>query len=362
MSVDLSTNYGGLQLASPIVVGANPLTSREAMRLAMANAGAGALVLPSLFEDETVRWFEDLGIEFSVYDLAASNNSSSSSVASIEHDSALICTDTQSYLDLIDQAASRSPIPVIASLGGTHGENWPEAACLIEQAGAQGIELNFNWAACSLKQSGEQIEQAIIETCQRVRASTSLPLFVKLQRDYTNIVNMAEQISHCCDGLVMFGYGPEVDITLDDCKMRIHWGGGNSGSTRRSLGRILRVRAALPQLDIAANGGISEGQAVIKSLIAGATVTMMASALYRNGPDVIRQTLDSLRHFMSQHQLTNLDQLRQMSPLKQEIKAPPEPLPATVMPPQEGPLPGTPPGASPSNAPWCHSDRYGHVQ
>ena len=362
MSIDLSTNYGGLQLTSPIVVGANPLTSREAMRLAMANAGAGAMVLPSLFEDETVRWFEDLGIEFRVYDLAASTTSPTGSVASIDQDSALICTDTQSYLDLIDQAASRSPIPVIASHGGTHGENWPEAACLIEQASAQGIELNFNWAACSLNQSGEQIEHAIIETCQRVRTSTSLPLFVKLQRDYTNIVNMAERISHCCNGLVMFGYGPEVDITLDDCKMRIHWGGGNSGSTRRALGRILRVRTALPNLDIAANGGIAEGQAVIKSLIAGSTVTMMASALYRHGPDVIRQTLDSLRHFMSQHQLTDLDQLRQMSPLKQDIQEPCQQIPATVMPPQEGPSPGTQSGVSASSAPWSHSDRYGHVQ
>ena len=309
MSINLTTNYGGLQLNSPIVVGACPLTADEQTRVALVSAGAGAIVLPSLFEEDVIRWSQKTGRS-----LTPSERDLLGTAKAKPDDSKI--NDAEAYLAIVNRSSSQLAVPVIASLNGFAIGNWVDFAGELQEAGAHGIELNIHPPTPKLYAGPREVEDEIIDLVREVNAAITIPLFVKLGRDYTSLPHLACRLLSGVQGLVMFGRSPDVDICLETIKLNNNWGLTAPGSVTQSLGKIIQVHSYCPAMSIAACGGIETCEHVAKALLAGADVAMVTSAIYRNGPDVIRSLIDGLREFMNRHRLTSISELRLQRPLE----------------------------------------------
>lgn len=308
MNAQLTTNYGGLELSSPVVVGACPLTAQEPMRLAMASAGAGAIVLPPLFQEEVLRWNQKVGAKLTEHECELARRADPFTLG---NDFA----DAECYLKLVSQACAQSPIPVIASLNGSSASHWVDIAGKLQEAGAAAIELNIHRDPPGRYASATEIEDGIVAAVQLLDQAVSIPVMVKLSREFTSVSHLAVRLLSGTQGMVLFGRCPELDISLDDMQLRVRWGLTPPGSITQTLASIMRVHAYCPAMSLAANGGISSACDVIKVLLAGADVAMITSAIYREGPDVIRNYLDGLRVFLERHQVSSVRELRERRPI-----------------------------------------------
>lgn len=309
MSIDLTTNYGGLTLCSPLIVGACPLNIQEPMRVAIASAGAGAIVLPSLFQEEVLRWNQQMGRKLTDAESrlleSATNRPATNGF-----------TDAETYLDLVRQACAQSAIPVIPSLNGASVSQWVDFAGQLQEAGAAGIELNIHRNSPEQYESARAIEDSIVDAVETLDESISIPLFVKLDREFTSMSHLAARLLSGTQGLVLFGREPQIDIALDDLTIHANWSLTPPGSITSTLASIMRVHSYCPAISLAASGGISSASDVIKALLAGADVAMVTSAVYREGPDVIRTYLDGLRVFLERHQIQSVRDLRSQRPIE----------------------------------------------
>ena len=306
MSIDLTTNYGGLTLCSPVAVAACPLTANEQMRIAIASAGAGAIVLPSLFQEEILNWNVERGQELTRAEIQL--------VEGCMGESPIV--DADSYLELVKASTAQSAIPVIASLNGSAVSHWVDFAGELQDAGADAIELNIHRQPPTAYGSARQIEDSIVQAVEMMEASLSVPLFVKLGREYTSMSHLAARLLSGAQGLVLFGRSPDLDISLDDYQLKCDWRLTSPGTITQSLGSIMRVHSYCPAMPIAASGGISSSGDVIKAILAGADVAMVASAIYREGPDLIRSYLDGLREFLESQRITSVRELRERRPIE----------------------------------------------
>ncbi|MCA9137001.1 MAG: hypothetical protein KDB00_09585 [Planctomycetales bacterium] len=309
MSIDLTTNYGGLTLCSPLIVGACPLNSQEPMRVAIATAGAGAIVLPSLFQEEVLRWNQKTGRHLTDAESRLLESSTRRSATNG-------FTDAESYLSLVRQACASSAIPIIPSLNGASVSQWVDFAAEIQNAGAAGIELNIHRNSPEQYGSAREIEDSIVEAVATLDESISIPLFVKLDREFTSMSHLATRLLSGTQGLVLYGRAPDIDIALDDLAIHVNWSLTPPGSITTTLASIMRVHAYCPAISLAASGGISSSSDVIKALLAGADVAMVTSAVYREGPDVIRTYLDGLRVFLERHHIQSVRDLRAQRPIE----------------------------------------------
>ncbi len=309
MSIDLSTNYGGLQLSSPIVVGACPLTADEQTRVALVSAGAGAIVLPSLFEEQVIRWSQKIGRTLTQREQDMLGSADLTQAENSGH-------DAEAYLAAVNRSSSQLSVPVIASLNGFAIGGWVDFAGELQEAGAHGIELNIYPPLPKLHNGPRAIEDEIVELVREVDAAITIPLFIKLGRDYTSLPHLACRLLSGVQGLVLFGRSPDVDICLDTLKLNTNWGLTAPGLITQSLARIMQVHAYCPAMSIAACGGIGTPEHVVKALLAGADVAMVTSAVYRDGPDVLRILTDGLREFMNKHRLTSIRELQLQRPLE----------------------------------------------
>jgi dihydroorotate dehydrogenase (fumarate) len=347
MDTELTTNFGGLTLRSPIIVGACPLTAQEPIRIAIASAGAGAIVLPSIFQEEILRWNQQIGIKL--------NCEETRLVETSERDpSGTAYTDAESYLALVRHACSQSSIPIIASLNGTTVNRWIDFAGQVQAAGAAAIELKMHRHPPEHYEGAREIEDSIVDAVQCLGASISIPVFVKLGRDFTSISHLATRLLSGTQGLVLFGRSPQVDITLDDLQLRVNWGLTPPGSITQALASLMRVHAYCPAMPLAASGGISSACDVIKVLLAGADVAMVTSAIYREGPDVIRTYLDGLRVFLTRHQIASVQDLRGQRPIEFSSEDQRNSYKAAIT----SRLAGE---ATRTQSPTIRGDRYGHT-
>ncbi len=261
---DLSTTYLGLALSSPIVVAASPLSEDVARIEEMANAGAGAVVLPSLFEEQLTGAAADATAE-SAPNLTAYNRG------------------PEGYLELIRKARAAVSIPIIASLNANAPGSWVRYAREVEAAGASALELNVYDVPTSPELTGATLEQMYCDLVGLIRANVRIPVAVKLSPYFTSVPNMAARLEQAgANGLVLFNrfYQPDFDVysreitpTLElsnsqELRLRLHWVATLFG----------QVRA-----DLAITGGVHNVFDVIKALLAGARVVMMASALFQHG-------------------------------------------------------------------------------
>ena len=291
---DLRTRYLGLELSSPLVASSSPLTgSLDGLRRLEA-AGAGAVVLPSLFEE----------------DLAPEDREGSARPGGDPADQAGYGAGPGAYLALVEQAKEALSIPVIASLNGVSRGGWVGYASRLEEAGADALELNVYYVSSRPGLSGSDVEWHYLDVVRAVRRATGIPLAVKLSPYFSSLANMAGQLVEAgANGLVLFNrfYQPDLDIEAMEVQPALEL------STSTELRLPLRWIAILHRrhrVSLAASTGVHTTEDVLKVLLAGAEVAMMTSALLRNGPDHLRPLEVGLRDWMDRHDYDTVDQLR----------------------------------------------------
>ncbi len=286
--MDLSSSYLGLHLASPVVPGASPLTGDLDSIRRLEDAGAPAVVLCSLFEEQVAA--EALAAEG-------------------------VPTDPDRYLRQIRTVKDAVSIPVIASLNGTTDEGWMSFARLIEQAGADALELNLFHISTNLWSSGATAEAHLLESVAAARRSVTIPIAVKIFPYFSSIAAFARQLEEVgANGLVLFNrlYQPDIDLEggfAPAADPRL-----SSSSELLSRLNWIAMLAGRVDVSLAASGGVHTASDVLKCVLAGADVTQMVSALMLHGPDHLRAVNHGVARWLEAHGHASLDEIRgQMS-------------------------------------------------
>ena len=302
--MDLRTTYMGVELKHPLVVSASPLAGSVANIKRLEDAGAAAVVLFSLFEEQLKH--DSAALE---YLMTAGTESFAESLSYFpEVDDYTVGPDT--YLDLLRRASQAVDIPVIGSLNGITNTGWIEYAQLMQQAGARGIELNIYYIPADLTTSGREVEDRYLDIVKAVKAAVTVPVAVKLSPFFSAIGSMAKSLDDAgADALVLFNrfYQPDFDLdklevapnlnlsTPDEIRLPLLWIAVLHGRLRASLG---------------ATRGVHTPVEVVKYLMAGADVVMTTSALLKNGIDYMTTLRDGLQTWMEMHRYASVTQMK----------------------------------------------------
>jgi dihydroorotate dehydrogenase (fumarate) len=306
MSVDLHTRYLGLELGSPIVASAAPQNGDAAMARRLEAAGVGAIVLPSLFEEEILA--EELGLNHSL------EQGTEHFAEALDYfpavDSFVGASDR--YLASLERVKAEVAVPLIASLNASSSGGWVSHARRIQDAGADALELNVYRLAADPRRTAAEMEAADIELIAAVRAAVTIPLAVKLSPYYTAFAHFALAASDAgADGLVLFNrfYQPDLDLETLEVVPRLEL--SQASELRLPLRWIAILRPLLgPGVSLAATSGVDTGTDVVKDLMVGADVVMMTSALLRHGPEHVAIVETELRAWLTEREYDSVDQLR----------------------------------------------------
>jgi dihydroorotate dehydrogenase (fumarate) len=302
--MDLSTTYMGLELRSPLVASAGPLTSKPDSLRALEDAGVAAVVLPSLFEEQVVH------DELSTAEMFDMGDGANPEALSYFPDLANFETIADRYLRHIEEARRAVGVPVIASLNGVSPGGWTRYARLLQDAGANALELNLYRVAADIDTSGAQVESEQLELVAAVDGVLMVPLAVKVSPYYSAFGHYAAGLVDAgADALVLFNrfYQPDLSPVTRDVSPSLEL------STPAELRLPLRWIGLLHGrvgADLAATTGVHSGIDAAKALLAGATVTMMTSALLRNGPGHVRTVEEELVAWGGQYEYESVAQLR----------------------------------------------------
>jgi dihydroorotate dehydrogenase (fumarate) len=306
VTVDLRTRYLGLELRSPIVASAAPHNAELAAAGRLEAAGVGAIVLPSLFEEEILA--EEIGLNLS---LEQGTEHFAEALDYFPRVVAFVGTADR-YLASLEQIKADSTVPIIASLNARSPGGWVRYARLMQDAGADALELNLYRVAADPRRTAAEMEEADLELIASVRASIGIPLAVKLSPYYSAFANFAAAVARSgADGLVLFNrfYQPDLDLDALEVVPRLEL--SQPWEMRLPVRWIAILRAQLgPGVSLAATTGAHSGTDVVKGLMVGADVVMMTSALLRHGPEHVRTAEAELRIWMNEHEYDSVDQLR----------------------------------------------------
>ena len=302
--IDLSTTYLGLPLRTPLVVSASPLSRDIDGICRLEDAGASAIVLYSLFEEQLRQ--EEMDLE---YHLAAGTESFAESLTYFPQPSEFF-TGPEGYLEHIRKAKEAVKIPIIASLNGSTLGGWTRFAGEIERAGADAIECNIYFIPTDPHLVAADIERTYIDVLRAVKSTVTIPVAVKLSPFFSNMANMAKRLDDAgADALVLFNRFYQPDIDLQELELRPNVLLSTPQALRLPLTWIGilygRIRAAL-----AATGGVHGAEDVIKLLMVGADVTMLCSALMRSGINHLRHIERELREWMEAHEYESVKQMK----------------------------------------------------
>jgi dihydroorotate dehydrogenase (fumarate) len=306
VTVDLRTRYLGLELRSPIVASAAPHNGEPAMARRLEAAGVGAIVLPSLFEEEILA--EELELNRSL------EQGTEHFAEALDYFPAVdtFVGAADRYLARLERVKSLVGVPVIASLNASTTGGWVRHARRIQDAGADALELNLYHVAADPRRTATDVEAADLELIAAVRATVTIPLAVKLSPYYSSFSNFATTvIAARADGLVLFNrfYQPDLDLDALDVVPRIEL--SQPWELRLPVRWIAILRPQLgPAVSLAATSGAQSGTDVLKGLMVGADVVMMTSALLRNGPEHVAVVETEMRTWMSEREYESVDQLR----------------------------------------------------
>jgi dihydroorotate dehydrogenase (fumarate) len=301
--MDLSTTCLGLRLPHPLVAGAGPLGDDLDIVKALEDAGAAMLVLRSLYEEEITNEQMD-----TFFNLDAHSNAFSEA-GSFEPESE-ISLGPDEYLEHLQRVKRAVAIPVIASLNGVTSGGWISYAKLLEDAGADGLELHLFHAASDMSMSAADVERQALDTLREVKRSVKMPVAVKLAPLLTAFANFASQLDKAgADGLVLFTRFHKADIDVEELEIV------RSLPLSDSSDLLLRLRGAAAiagrvKASLVITGGIHTGIDVIKATMAGANATQMVSALLRHGPDHLRKVRGEIESWMQEHEWTSLNEMR----------------------------------------------------
>jgi dihydroorotate dehydrogenase (fumarate) len=304
MSADLRTRYLGLELKNPLVASASPLCGKVETLRRLEDAGAAAAVLPSLFEEQIVHeqmeeyeYYEDPAHSFfealTYFPEVESYNSG-----------------TASYLRLIEAAKAAVDIPIIGSLNGATRGGWLRYARSIQEAGADAMELNIYFMAADPLTTAEGVEARYLDILSAVRSEVTIPVAVKVGPYFSAMANMAQKLVRAgADGLVLFNRFLQPDIDLDTLDVAPHLVLSTSEELRLPLRWIAVLRGQL-RASLAATTGVHTAHDVIKLLLAGADVTMTASALFQNGPEHVGRLLQELVAWLDEKGYDSVEQMK----------------------------------------------------
>jgi dihydroorotate dehydrogenase (fumarate) len=302
--MDTTTTYLGLKLAHPLIAGASPLSARMDTVKRLEDAGAAAIVLHSLFEEQitqarsqTIRHMDVVDRQFAVR-LAPYPPPGEYPFTPDEH---------LEHLRRVKQAVK---VPIIASLNGATSEAWLKFAQLFQEAGADGIEVNFYEVVTNLDTPGVAIEKQIEAIVRDLKRSLRIPVAMKLSPFFTAFGNVARRLSEAgADGLVMFNrfYQPDIDVHTMTAGPLLEL--SRSAELRVRL-RWLAILHGRIKSSLALTGGIETPTDVIKAILAGAHAVQTVSALLRHGPGYLRTMRDALIAWMEWRQIDSLDQIR----------------------------------------------------
>jgi dihydroorotate dehydrogenase (fumarate) len=304
MTSDLNTNYLGLRLKNPLVVAACPLSQKMDSLKRLEEAGAAAVVLYSLFEEQ---------ITHDEVELIGADERGSEAYAEHSHWFPQIGEyklGPQSYLEHVEKAKKQVSVPVIASLNGVSKGGWTSYARQIQDAGADALELNVYFVAANVEVPGDQVEQRYADLVTDVKRSISIPLAVKVGPQFSSPGHMARRLVEAgADGLVLFNRFLQPDIDLDELEVRPRLELSTSYELLVPLRWIAILRGRV-RASLALTSGLHSAQDLAKSLLAGADVGMIASTVYRNGYEQIGRILAGLEEWMEDRGYESVDKVR----------------------------------------------------
>jgi len=301
---DLTTRYLGMRLRTPLVASASPLSHEIDSIRRLEDAGASAVVLYSLFEEQLRR--ESLELD---YFLSEGTESYPESLSYFPQPGEFVL-GPDGYLEHIRKAKSAVKIPVIASLNGSSVGSWIQYATQIEEAGADALECNIYWIVTDPEATAAQVEQHYLEILQAVKTAVRIPVAVKLSPFFTNFANMAARLDAAgANALVLFNRFYQPDIDLEELEMKPSVLLSTPQAMRLPLTWVGILHRRI-KADIAATGGIHGPEDVIKLLMVGANVTMLCSALLRNGIDHLRSVEQGLLQWMESHEYESVGQMQ----------------------------------------------------
>ncbi|MDA8743533.1 dihydroorotate dehydrogenase-like protein [Rubripirellula amarantea] len=304
MSSELSANYLGLQLDSPVIVGSCPLTmSPESVRQFVL-AGAGAIVLPSILQEQIVHQ------QLQASDPMAAIEQSGYQPQQDKYNGGVDC-----YLKTLELLKQRESVPIIASINGGASGKWLDFAKQIESSGADALELNWQPIITNPDEPAAEVESKLCDIVHKLCASVTIPVAVKLNQRFTNLAAIAHQMKTCgAKGLVLFTHVPHWDVSIDRMHWTIRWELSPTDSLGSILEGIVRARTNGLGMSIAASGGVRTGEDAIKSMIAGADVVMVTSEIYREGPDAIRKISTAIARFLDTSRFDSLQSFLKARP------------------------------------------------
>ena len=302
--MDLRTEYLGLELANPLVPSASPLSRDLDTAKRLEDAGASALVMYSLFEEEVRE--EDHLMDAYMYSQDIGHNEADGYLPTSE----TYQTKTDEYLAQIFSLKQSLNIPVIASLNGVTTGGWIDHALEIQQAGADALELNVYYIAANIQQSGREVEQLYLDLLIELRKHISIPLVMKLSPFFSSVSSMVGKLQkHGVNGVSLFNrfYQPGIDLETLAIAPEL-----NLSTSQESLLTMRWIGILYGQVDLslAATGGIHTAEDVIRMLLSGADVTHLCSTLLKNGPGQISTILSELQAWMEDHDYDSVSQLK----------------------------------------------------
>ena len=300
----LNTSYMGLHLKNPIIAASSGLTETIKSIAQLEENGIGAVILKSLFEEEILREM--------LANMSRMNSSSDLYPESLEfyEEHSTIMESTDHYLDLIREAKKTVKVPVIASINCMTASQWTYFPKLIEEAGADAIELNLFILPSDFSRSAVENEKVYLDIVREIRKTVRFPIALKVSYYFSNLAGFMKRLSESgIQGLVLFNrfYNPDIDTD----KLEVI--SSNIMSSPSDMAMSLRWIAILSgkvKCDLAATTGIHDGSAIIKQLLAGASAVEIASALYINGPEYVQQMLREMTDWMDEKGYTAIEDFR----------------------------------------------------
>ena len=302
--MDLTTTYLGLRLPHPVMPGASPLADSLDTVRRLEDAGASAIVLRSLFEEQITR--EQMGM---VHHMEVHEESFAEALSYFPKPDEFVF-GTEEYCRQIARIKEAVRLPVIASLKGVTNEGWLSYAGKLQQAGADALELNVYFVATDPAESGAAVEARVVDILRTVKQAVTIPVAVKLSPFFTSIASLARSLDEAgANGLVLFNrfYQPDIDVEALEATPSLHLSDSSELLLRLRWLAILtgQVRASL-----AVSGGVHTALDAVKAVMTGASAVQVVSRLLQEGPEQIAVILDGLRRWLETHEYESLEQMR----------------------------------------------------
>ena len=302
MTMNTNTKYLGLDLKSPIIVGSCGLTADVDKMVQMEKAGAGAVILKSIFEEQII-----YDIKRNTHVVAPIDNYGDS----YEYIAAHVADDSlNKHFQMIRDAKSRLSIPVIGSINCFSYENWLTYAIKFQEAGCDALELNMAILPYETTLSADDVERTFTQIINTLRKSVTIPISIKVGTYFTDMAKQMQQLSWMgIQGVTMFNKNVQVDVDIENETLKNASWLSNPGELYNTL-RWVAILSKKMRCDVSASTGVSSGDDVVKLLLAGATSVQVVSALYRDGIDILRQMNDTLQQWMQRKGYDNIAAFR----------------------------------------------------